>query len=673
VAVTPPFAERAELRVRMRTSRIRITCFGLAAALALGCSGGPPLRVSHASADEARRLIRSNVAATGQLSDYTKIVLRNHELMREYGRDPDGAIASLREDVVDGKGGLVEYFALAELSLKRAEDLDRRAWRRARAREKRLNRGMVRKAPYYTSDETPLIEAAKRHYRAALLYAYTFLFTEDEVPTLTMIDPRYRIAADVYSRAIIEAFRDRAGYQVFTAGRFDLPFGELIVDFDEMELRWENRLLIDFLPADEFEIRGLRNRYRRPGIGAPLAARTRPIDPNDPAGYLVARKAVVAANVVLLFEDPRAAIATGEATGELIITPAAEAGQIDVNGHPLPLETQPSVALAASLEESDVWEGRLSAFFGRLTRLNDDNRLFSWEPRREGQIPVVFIHGTMSTPVVWADMVNDLQSDPTIRDRYQFLFFAYESGAPILYSSMLLRRSLDRAVQSLDGAGSDACLHDMVLIGHSQGGLLAKAVSIDAGKTIWDAFFDEPLEETRFRPATKALLREAVFVEPDPNVGRVVFISTPHRGSYVASSDLLRRLSSWAIRFPSDLAQITADAAGISSDPRSVYSGFRLSTAIDNMSPKDDFIQVLSSIPVAPSVPAHSIISVKPGQEIETGDDGVVKYRSAHIEEAQSELVVRSSHSSQRHPKTIEEVRRILLLHAQQAECAGNQ
>lgn len=46
------------------------------------------------------------------------------------------------------------------------------------------------------------------------------------------------------------------------------------------------------------------------------------------------------------------------------------------------------------------------------------------------------------------------------------------------------------------------------------------------------------------------------------------------------------------------------------------------------------------------------------------GADGVVKYESAHIEGVASELVVRSGHSAQAHPQTIEEVRRILLEHA---------
>ena len=47
----------------------------------------------------------------------------------------------------------------------------------------------------------------------------------------------------------------------------------------------------------------------------------------------------------------------------------------------------------------------------------------------------------------------------------------------------------------------------------------------------------------------------------------------------------------------------------------------------------------------------------------EKGDDGVVRYTSTHIEGVESELVVRSGHSCQSDPRTIEEIRRILHEH----------
>jgi len=72
---------------------------------------------------------------------------------------------------------------------------------------------------------------------------------------------------------------------------------------------------------------------------------------------------------------------------------------------------------------------------------------------------------------------------------------------------------------------------------------------------------------------------------------------------------------------------------------------------------------LLAPIPVAAGIHAHSIISVQGDGPYAQGNDGVVEYESAHIEPVDSELVVRSPHSTQGVPATIEEVRRILRLH----------
>jgi hypothetical protein len=66
---------------------------------------------------------------------------------------------------------------------------------------------------------------------------------------------------------------------------------------------------------------------------------------------------------------------------------------------------------------------------------------------------------------------------------------------------------------------------------------------------------------------------------------------------------------------------------------------------------------------VAPGVATHSIIPVRPGPAFEDGDDGIVAYKSAHLDDTDSELVIVDSHSCQANPHTVEEVRRILLEH----------
>ena len=82
------------------------------------------------------------------------------------------------------------------------------------------------------------------------------------------------------------------------------------------------------------------------------------------------------------------------------------------------------------------------------------------------------------------------------------------------------------------------------------------------------------------------------------------------------------------------------------------------------MSPGNQGIKTLAMLPIAPGVTAHSIIAVREAaSHLAEGRDGVVSYQSAHLDEAASELIVRSGHSVQGHPEAIEEIRRILLEH----------
>jgi hypothetical protein len=62
----------------------------------------------------------------------------------------------------------------------------------------------------------------------------------------------------------------------------------------------------------------------------------------------------------------------------------------------------------------------------------------------------------------------------------------------------------------------------------------------------------------------------------------------------------------------------------------------------------------------------YSIIAIQGKDQPPNGADGGVKYTSAHVDCAKSEFFVRSGHSCQGNPLTIEEVRRILLGHLAQ-------
>jgi len=74
----------------------------------------------------------------------------------------------------------------------------------------------------------------------------------------------------------------------------------------------------------------------------------------------------------------------------------------------------------------------------------------------------------LAARVVPAALYNDLDNDPRIHDHYQFWFFSYETGNPILYSAMLLREALQHAVTRLDPQGHDPALRRMAVWGRHE-------------------------------------------------------------------------------------------------------------------------------------------------------------------------------------------------------------
>jgi hypothetical protein len=205
-------------------------------------------------------------------------------------------------------------------------------------------------------------------------------------------------------------------------------------------------------------------------------------------------------------------------------------------------------------------------------------------------------------------------------------------------------------------------------MGHSQGGLLTKLTAIDSGDVFWRNISSKPFDEVSLSERDKDLLRNVVFVKPLPFVRRVMFLATPHRGSYLAGPQIVRRLAQRLVRLPSDVVRVGADLATL--DTTGALASGRMATSIDNMSPGHPFIRALAGIPVSAGVTAHSIIAVDDDEPLEKAGDGVVKYASAHVDGVESELIVRSPHSGmQAAPATVEEVRRILLEHAATAVC----
>jgi pimeloyl-ACP methyl ester carboxylesterase len=595
--------------------------------LAAACA--PPVSAIRVDPQTVYRELNRGAVASGEPSWPTRNVLRERGLLAEFEKRPEAVLADLHRGMVASGGDLNELFALAELS-----------FLHGRATGKR------------------------EHHLAAAVYAWAFLFPEGLKGAPDRFDPRLRMAADVYDLAIVDGFasEDRSE-MVPAAGTFDLPFGGRIeVSFDRAALRAGDRELYGFVPTSELEVIGLRMRYRRAGLGASLAAATRPAEAVQSSWDMVAPRLKVLVTALLRIPNARRALLQSQPlTATLELHLAWDSETVVIAGEKVPLEGDPTAALALSFTGMPIVEMEMFGLLGRLSgALADRPPLISTTPYKPGLIPVVFVHGTESSVLRWAEMYNRLQADAEISSRFQFWFFQYDSGNPIALSSLQLREALTKALARLDPGGTDPALKNMVLIGHSQGGLLAKMQVIDSGDTLWNAASRKPLGELTLMPGDRELLQHALFVKPIPQVTRVVFICTPQRGSFVAASTVISDVVRWLLNPPLPVSSLAID---IARNPGAARSPF-VPSAIDNMSPYSNFIRALATIPVASSVTVNSIIAVEGDGPVEQGDDGVVKYTSAHIEPVQSELVVRSGHSAEGNPHTIEEVRRILRLHA---------
>jgi pimeloyl-ACP methyl ester carboxylesterase len=617
--------------------------------LAPGC-GSIPVRVERADPKSVHRELTATVLSTGKPSMRSVQFLERHGLRDRYADDPVGTLAEIHAGL-GAAGDHRRLSALGELCFDHATR-----------------------------------SGDRRYFVLAAAYSYALLFPGAGVETLDPSDPRVRLAYDLYNRGLTEALpAPKPGRVQFALSTRKTPIGTLELEFSEDEIYWAGHRLTDFVPAADYEVYGIRNRYRRPGIGAALSAQ---IGDVEKEGAVPAERFLpgirVPATAFVRFYDIRSTLLTGELRGKIEIYTPDEGLSVAIDGRHVPLEIESTSALASTFAEATLWDFELRGFFSGAFRplrkaVTDavagqpsvaqeagDEGLMFVHPYRRGRIPLVLVHGTASSPARWADLVNEVENDRLLWDRYQIWLFLYNTGNPIGYSGGLLRRSLERAVQELDPEGTDEALRRMVVIGHSQGGLLAKLTAVDSGSRFWSVVSETPPEQLDLDPDVRTTLKLGTFFTPEPFVKRVVFVCTPHRGSYLASFSIAGLVSDF-VSAPSNLTQVFTELVTRNEDKLLVRNLARLPTSIDNMTPGNPFIKTLVDLPVAPGIHAHSIIAVKGGKAGSGGSDGVVRYDSAHLDGVGSEFIVDSSHSAQSLPATIEEVRRILLLHARDA------
>lgn len=600
-----------------------------------GCA--TPVGVTSAGRNYGYAQIDQSALTSSEISSYTAVVLHRYDLERLNAKSSTRCLVALHQRAcADNRRDTL--FALSELSFLLGKK-DRRLMVNGRSLP------------------------SENFFAASAVYAYLFLLGPSGEEPLDSFDRRFRMASDFYNRSLGYVIARVEDKESANGRQWLLPVGSVMThrgdrsDFD-VQLK-ENET---FISADRFRIRGFSVRNRNAGLGAPVVI-VRPKKLGSGDG--VAKCAT--ATVFLRVQGSLADMTAGSLRAEVEIYSAFARDHIEVTGRQIPLEQDLTTPIAYALNNPLYW--KMGKMLFRMGQAPFDPGIYPAQGYQPGKIPVLFVHGTMSSPVGWSEMWNTLMGDPVLREKYQFWFYLYDSAKPVGQSAVHLRESIEGLVSKWDPDGKDPMLRNMVVIGHSQGGLLTKLTATKTDETLIRAVTGKTLAELKLSPEDESLVRRMSIFEPLPEVKRVIFISTPHRGSYRAAG-YVRNLARRFLALPKQALKTTTQLLTLESKmgPQVKLAA----TSLDTMAPDNPAMLALADIPVAPPIKAHSIIAIKGNDVPPEGADGVVKYSSAHIEGVESELVVRSGHSCQWNPVTIEEVRRILLKHLQEISATNS-
>ncbi|HEY6565375.1 MAG TPA: alpha/beta fold hydrolase, partial [Pirellulaceae bacterium] len=370
-------------------------------------------------------------------------------------------------------------------------------------------------------------EALDSHYLAAL-HAWSIL-----------VDPNasswQRAAADEIYHTSLARFLATAstsgrllpgqGIVVHVAGR------PVCVPFQLHGFVWRSHDVQALYPVCDYDTKSLSSHYQCEGIGVPVVVERQQPRVAYPEESFLPTGAMFAATVLL-----RPSATGGQSVIEFFdpLRP--------VDDPNLPDSTTLAADISAPFALRAVQEPQLAS--GWIPFITSESPaqegLFFIEPYQRGKIPIVFVHGLLSSPTSWVDMANDLRAVPGLTDHFQFWSFRYSTNNPFLRAAARLRQDLYRAVATVDPTGQDAALNEMVLVGHSMGGLVCKLQASATEDRLWRAIANRPLEAIVTDEQTRSELREQFFFQPQPNVRRVIMLATPHLGSSWAQRPLGR-------------------------------------------------------------------------------------------------------------------------------------
>ncbi|CAN5778631.1 hypothetical protein BH11VER1_BH11VER1_22490 [soil metagenome] len=447
------------------------------------------------------------------------------------------------------------------------------------------------------------------------------------------------------------------------------PSGAWEISFDQQPLgkqglpEWSPGFFDSFTPSRSFKLDRFYTHVKGKGVGVPCVLTLEDTTAIRADRSFRPNNGIYAPGTVLLeFGKPPSTNAATPVRVRIVNT--MKVRKFKVAGSERDLAYDTTSMVEANLNNTYIVKNGLTGLL-RPDKRMEDLGLFGLNTYDPKKIPVVFVHGLNSSPKIWSNIVNEIYSDPELNAHYQPLLFIYPSGLSVPGAASRFRDSLVKYRAKWDPKGGDANFDRMIIVGHSMGGLLTRLQVIDSGEELRKAFFTRPIAENGWLTADEKIrYQQSLVFKPVPYVKRAVFVAVPHRGSKIADIgivQLLVRLIKLPINATDLVSRAVLSGPDMLNPELARYRSLGL-RSVDMLSPDHPYFKALDSCPIV--VPFHSIIGDRGKTNAKERSDGVVPYWSAHLDKAESEMIVPYGHSCTGKHETLDEIVRILKLHA---------
>jgi len=430
--------------------------------LMTGCAG---VKVSFVDSSDYVALRRGDILTTGKLSVYTGAALQVVGIDKKTCDDQGAACRKALVETI-GLQNEKRLSALSELWLQEAMKLDKR------------------------QRDSEHIEGILNAYLETARYAYAYMFLTKRTPSMRALEDRQAQVRDYYNFAVQQTLAVMYEYygrhrpmNVDVTKDVRLQSGNWKITIRTRDVRFASKRTIpeDLIPASSLSFRGLRNQYRRDGLGAEFVAVTssRVVD-RQSADVPYSETPFPAITAVMTFSGT--GLDEVLRAHEAVITAHDPYNRenIDLVDIKIPLAANFTSAYGLWLARSGFASQSLLTLIGRGEVL-EVPRVYLLQPYDPNRRIVIMLHGLASSPEAWINLANEVMGDETLRRNYQIWQVYYPTNAPVAFNNIEIRKVIQKTLAHFDPEGTSRASKDIMLIGHSMGGILSRFHLKEAG------------------------------------------------------------------------------------------------------------------------------------------------------------------------------------------------